>query len=84
MILQAAPAILLPALRELTLVNLPLQVTVTVAMNGIPFGTKLLINGVVYTVEDRGVPYGHVDVYYDTHSQALGNGRYYADVYQLN
>ena len=56
----------------------------TVAMNGIPFGTKLLINGVVYTVEDRGVPYGHVDVYYDTHSQALGNGRYYADVYQLN
>ena len=56
----------------------------TVAMNGIPFGTKLLINGAVYTVEDRGVPYGHVDVYYDTHSQALGNGRYYADVYQLN
>ena len=56
----------------------------TVAMNGIPFGTKQLINGVVYTVEDRGVPYGHVDVYYDTHSQALGNGRYYADVYQLN
>jgi len=30
MILQAAPVILLPALRELTLVNLPLQVTVTV------------------------------------------------------
>ena len=56
----------------------------TVAMNGIPFGTKLLINGGVYIVEDRGVPYGNVDIYHDTHDQALSFGVGYAEVYQLN
>lgn len=56
----------------------------TVAMNGIPFGTKLLINGSVYVVEDRGVPYGNVDIYHDTHDQALSFGVGYADVYRLN
>ena len=47
-------------------------------MNGIPFGTKLKINGSVYTVEDRGVPYGHVDIYFESH--AMEFGRMYADV----
>lgn len=56
----------------------------TVAMSGVPFGTKLLINGTVYTVEDRGTPYGHVDIYFDSHGAALQFGRQYADVYQLN
>lgn len=56
----------------------------TVAMGGVPFGTKLLINGEVYTVEDRGTPYGHVDIYFDSHSEALNFGLQYADVYQLN
>lgn len=53
----------------------------TVAMGGVPFGTKLLINGNVYTVEDRGTPYGHVDIYFNTHSEANAFGRKYADVY---
>lgn len=56
----------------------------TVAMAGVPFGTKLLINGTVYTVEDRGTPYGHVDIFFDSHSAALSFGRQYADVYQIN
>jgi peptidoglycan hydrolase CwlO-like protein/3D (Asp-Asp-Asp) domain-containing protein len=56
----------------------------TVAMAGVPFGTKLLINGTVYTVEDLGTPYGHVDIYFDSHSAALSFGLQYADVYQLN
>lgn len=56
----------------------------TVAMSGVPFGTKLLINGHVYTVEDRGTPYGHVDIYFNSHSEALSFGRQYADVYQVN
>lgn len=56
----------------------------TVAMAGVPFGTQLLINGTVYTVEDLGTPYGHVDIYFDSHSQALAFGLQYADVYQLN
>ncbi|MEE0954282.1 MAG: hypothetical protein U0L49_00545 [Eubacterium sp.] len=56
---------------------------VTVAMYGVPFGTKLSINGHVYTVQDRGTPYGHVDVYFATHAEACAFGRQYADVYQV-
>ncbi|MCH1984424.1 hypothetical protein MCG98_17875 [Ruminococcus sp. OA3] len=53
----------------------------TVAMGGIPFGTKLMINGQVYTVEDRGTAYGHVDIFMGSHQQALNFGMQYADVY---
>ena len=56
----------------------------TVAMAGVPFGTQLLINGNVYTVEDLGTPYGHVDIYCDSHSEALSFGLQSAEVYQLN
>lgn len=56
---------------------------VTVAMGGVPFGTKLSINGHVYTVQDRGTAYGHVDVYFSNHSDALAFGLQYADVYQV-
>ena len=56
----------------------------TVAMAGLPFGTQLLINGAVYTVEDLGTPYGHVDIFMNSHSDALSFGLQYADVYQLN
>ena len=56
----------------------------TVAMAGVPFGTQLLINGTVYTVEDLGTPYGHVDIYCGSHEEALSFGLQYADVYQLN
>ena len=56
----------------------------TVAMAGVPFGTQLLINGTVYTVEDLGTPYGHVDIYFDNHSDALSFGLQTAEVYQLN
>lgn len=56
----------------------------TVAMAGVPFGTQLLINGTVYTVEDLGTPYGHVDIYFGSHEEALSFGLQSADVYQLN
>ena len=56
----------------------------TIAMGGVPFGTKLLINGQVYTVEDRGTAYGHVDIFCSSHSEALSFGVQYADVYQLS
>ena len=55
----------------------------TVAMAGVPFGTKLLINGNVYTVEDLGTAYGHVDIFFNNHSDALSFGLQYADVYQM-
>ena len=56
----------------------------TVAMGGVPLGTKLMINGTVYTVEDRGTSYGHVDIFFNSHSEALQFGSGYADVYQVN
>ncbi len=57
---------------------------VTVAMGGIDFGTRLSINGHIYTVQDRGTAYGHVDIYFDSHTQALKFGVQYADVYMVN
>jgi 3D (Asp-Asp-Asp) domain-containing protein len=41
-----------------------------------PFGTKILIDGVMYTVEDRGgaITDNHVDIYMPTHNEALKNG----------
>ena len=52
----------------------------TIAMADLPFGTKVEINGQIYTVEDRGVPSGCVDIYVDNHSEALNSGMYYAEV----
>lgn len=60
------------------------QEGVTVAMGGVPFGTKLMINGHVYTVQDRGTAYGHVDIYFSSHARALAFGLQYADVYMVN
>lgn len=56
----------------------------TVAMGGVDFGTQLLINGHVYTVEDRGTPYGVVDIFCSSHAEACAFGMQYADVYVLN
>lgn len=47
----------------------------------LPFGTQLLINGNVYTVEDRGVSGNHIDIYFNSHSEALAFGTQYAEVY---
>ena len=55
----------------------------TVAMAGVEFGTKLVIGDQVYTVEDRGTPYGHVDIYLVNHADAILFGRQNADVYLL-
>ena len=49
-------------------------------MADLPFGTKVEINGQIYTVEDRGVPSECVDIYVDDHSVALNSGMYYAEV----
>ncbi len=47
------------------------------------FGTKLLIQGHVYTVQDRGVPNGCIDIYLDSHSQCYRRGLYYTDIYLI-
>ena len=53
----------------------------TVAIAGLPFGTKLNIGGQVFTVEDRGTPYGHVDIYMNSHDEANLFGVQYAEVF---
>ena len=53
-------------------------------MGGVPLGTKISINGKIYVVEDRGTVYGHVDIFFNSHSAALQFGKKYADVYLVN
>ncbi len=53
----------------------------TIAMGGLPFGTKLMIDGKIYVVEDRGTVYGHIDIFQNSHAEALSFGLKYADVY---
>jgi 3D (Asp-Asp-Asp) domain-containing protein len=55
----------------------------TVAAKGIPFGTRLMINGETYIVEDRGVGSGVIDIYFDSHSEALNFGVQYAKVFSI-
>ena len=54
------------------------------ASNQFSFGTRLLINGNIYTVEDRGnfAP-NTIDIYMDSHSDALNFGVQYAKVYEV-
>ncbi len=53
---------------------------------GFSFGTKLLINGKEYTVEDRGgaIKGNRIDMYVNTHSEALAWGVKYLPVKVLN
>jgi len=56
----------------------------TVAMAGVPLGTKLVVNGVIFTVEDRGTPYGHIDIFMNDHNRCLQFGVGSAKVYMAN
>lgn len=57
--------------------------------NYYPFGTQIEIDGVMYTVEDRGgsalKDYHRVDIYVPDHQEALRLGRYTttASIYRL-
>ena len=51
-----------------------------------PFGTQIMINGIMYTVEDRGGSgiendIGRVDIYVPDHNEALRMGRYDTTAY---
>lgn len=50
------------------------------------FGTQLVINGKTYTVEDRGgaIQGNRIDIYMNSHSQALAWGVRYLDVEVVN
>jgi 3D (Asp-Asp-Asp) domain-containing protein len=56
----------------------------TIAMSGLPFGTRVMIEGHEYIVEDRGGGLGStiIDIFFNTHSEALKSGLWYdAPVY---
>lgn len=56
----------------------------TVANGSLPFGTRLLIDGQEYVVEDRGVGEFEIDIFVATHEEALQRGLYYSEVYILD
>ena len=56
----------------------------TVANGSLPFGTRVIIEGQEYVVEDRGVDGNQFDIFVDSHQEALERGLYYADVYLVN
>ncbi len=59
--------------------------TLSADLTVLPLGSKVWIDGVIYTVEDKGssVNGQKVDIFYDTHEEALEHGTITADVYLL-
>lgn len=57
--------------------------TIAVDPKQIPYGTKVAINGHTYVAEDCGSGIGKscIDVFFDSHKEALNFGVQYADVY---
>lgn len=60
--------------------------TISADLNLFPLGTKLLIDGTVYTVEDMGSAMNgrKLDIYYATHDEALAAGMYTAEVFRAD
>ena len=59
----------------------------TVASNVLPFGTRLLIDGQEYVCEDRGdanMDAFWVDIYCDSHDEALRRGMYQSEVWIID
>ena len=59
--------------------------TVSVDTSIIPYGTELLINGQVYVAEDcgDGIKGKKIDIFFDTHQEALEFGVKYAKVFEV-
>ena len=57
--------------------------TISADLNYFPLGTKLKIDGIVYTVEDKGssVNGNILDIFYGSHEEALAKGTYIAEVF---
>lgn len=59
--------------------------TIAVDPRVIPYGSRVLINGVVYTAEDRGggVKGNHIDIFFDTHGETRQYGTRSVEVFLL-
>ena len=57
--------------------------TIAVDPKVIPYGTKVVINGNTYIAEDCGgaIKGNRIDIYFDSHDEALQFGVQYADVH---
>ncbi len=60
-------------------------VSIAVDKEVIPYGTTVLINGQTYIAHDCGgaIKNNRIDVYFDSHQEALKFGVQYADVYLM-
>jgi 3D (Asp-Asp-Asp) domain-containing protein len=60
--------------------------TVAVDPRKVPYGTKLYINGKYYEASDCGgaVKDNVIDIYFDTHEEAVNFGSKYAKVFEVN
>lgn len=60
--------------------------TIAVDPKVIKYGTKVYINGESYTAEDcgGGIKGKHIDIYFDSHSEAIKFGRQKTNVYVKN
>lgn len=56
----------------------------TVANGSLPFGTRVMIDGIEYVVEDRGVGDFEMDIFVASHQEALNRGLYYTDVFIID
>ena len=61
-------------------------VTVAADTDVLPFGTKVIIDDNIYTVQDRGgaIKGNRIDLYFDSHQEALNFGRQTKEVTILN
>lgn len=59
--------------------------TIAADLNVFPLGTRLMIDGIVYTVEDMGggINGNRLDIYFGTHEEALAYGLKKIDVYAV-
>lgn len=60
--------------------------TIAVDPKVIPYGSKVMINGVIYTAEDRGggVKGKHIDIFYNTHAETRQHGLQSAEVFLVS
>lgn len=60
--------------------------TISADLSRFPIGTRLMIGDTIYTVEDKGssVQGDTVDIFYDTHEEALKHGTTHQEVFLVN
>ncbi len=59
--------------------------TISADISLFPIGTRLMIDDIIYTVEDIGsnVTGDHIDIYYDNHEEAMAHGKQTEEVFTV-